>query len=156
MKGAFGMNILELSRYIIKQYHLKDKTITNLKLQKILYYIQGYFFKKRGKEAFKEEIYCWPYGPVVKEAYFEYNGYGARDISVSECDFKTDLNEISKLDKKCIDEVISKTFEKSAFELVNQTHLEAPWRDAHDGKIIPKDTIEMFFNFEDPLKIRNN
>ena len=43
----------------------KDRGINNLKLQKVLYYIQEAFLNKKGKECFEDRIKMWQYGPAV-------------------------------------------------------------------------------------------
>ena len=151
------MNVYELSRYIIRRYNSNMHEITNLKLQKILYYIQGYFFKLKSKPAFNEEIYSWPYGPVVKEIYFEYSGNGADSISLSDGDMsiQTDLNDVNKLDKKLINQIINKSYAYSAFDLVKKTHTEIPWISTQKGNVISKQKVEDYFSEHDPLDLDN-
>ena len=42
--------------------------LTNLRLQKLLYYVQGWSLGERGRPMFREEIQAWRYGPVVPAA----------------------------------------------------------------------------------------
>ena len=56
---------------------MNECQVTNLKLQKTLYYVQGYYLYRFGKPLFDDEIVNWAYGPVVPEAYFEFCSYGA-------------------------------------------------------------------------------
>lgn len=151
------VNVYELSRYVIKKYTENETDITNLKLQKILYYIQGYFLKFRSRPAFDEDIYRWPYGPVVKEIYFEYNGNGARPICLSQEDMNivTDLNDVNKADMKIIDYIIFKSYEYKVFDLVEKTHKESPWMYTTNGNIIPKDNISNYFLDSNPLDLKN-
>ena len=39
--------------------------VSNLKLQKLLYYVQGFHLAVFGEPLFEEEIEAWMYGPVV-------------------------------------------------------------------------------------------
>ena len=57
----------DVATYIISEYWKRGEIITNLKLQKILYYIQGYAYRFCNMAAFSEDIYKWPYGPVVPD-----------------------------------------------------------------------------------------
>jgi len=57
-------------------------SVSNLKLQKILYFIQAEFLVVKGIPCFEEEIIAWGFGPVVLEVYHEYKVYGAAGIPV--------------------------------------------------------------------------
>ena len=87
-------NVLDVSRYVINYSNEKDYGISNLKLQKILYFIQAYFLisTPNGMPCFREKIEAWDFGPVVPEAYREYKQYGSTDIPVilSFIDFDND------------------------------------------------------------------
>jgi uncharacterized phage-associated protein len=53
--------------------------ISNMKLQKLLYYQQGFHLAYFGKPLFEEDIEAWMYGPVVPSVYshFKTEGSGA-------------------------------------------------------------------------------
>ena len=53
----------------IVEYILITEKMTNLRLQKILYFIQAFSLISTGHPLFKEDILAWQYGPVVKEVY---------------------------------------------------------------------------------------
>ena len=95
------MDVKDLAIGIISYYNNNNLRISNLKLQKILYYVQGYVLKETNHPAFNAEIYNWQYGPVVEEVYFEYNQFCGDDIVLKEDDRKDDFfrkeNEINKV-----------------------------------------------------------
>lgn len=43
--------------------------LTHLKIQKLLYFADGINLAVNNEPLFKEKIYAWPHGPVVKEVY---------------------------------------------------------------------------------------
>lgn len=45
------------------------KPISNMKLQKLLYFAQGHSLSIRGKELIKEDCEAWDYGPVFPDVY---------------------------------------------------------------------------------------
>lgn len=51
---------------------LSNGQIGNLRLQKLLYFVQAYSLVRFGQEAYHSNIEAWPYGPVVPEAYFAF------------------------------------------------------------------------------------
>ena len=73
---------IDLANYIVEKCIKDDNPITNLQLQKILYFIQKDFLK-RGTRAFSDDIEAWKFGPVVPNVYFYFCGFGAMPISIS-------------------------------------------------------------------------
>ena len=73
-------DVCDLSRYIINYSNKKDYGISNLKLQKILYFIQAAFIVYKGKQCFNAPIEAWDFGPIVPIAYREFKMYGCADI----------------------------------------------------------------------------
>lgn len=150
------MDSQRIADYIINRYKSYKRTITNLKLQKLLYYIQGYFFKVFKKRAFDEEIVNWTYGPVVPEIYHKFKIFGPEPLEIFD-DEDIDmalfiLNEFPE-EKKLIDRIIEKSFEFDAFKLVDMTHSEMPWRSTKLHEEISVEYIKDYFNREDPLKL---
>lgn len=112
--------------------------ITNLKLQKILYFAQAYFVAKVGKTLFKEKIEAWEYGPVVPVVYHEYKKNGNRPIVLEH-----DISTIDIADKKSLDIVWENFGGYSARRLVDMTHAHKPWKDA-SGEITLKSLIDYY------------
>ena len=55
-------------------------SISNLKLQKLAYYAQGFHLAMYDTPLFPERIYAWAHGPVVEELYHAYKKFGANPI----------------------------------------------------------------------------
>lgn len=109
---------IDLSAYII-DYALNKKTpISNLQLQKLLYFINGECFRETGDFIIEENFYAYPLGPVNKKAYKIYKAYGAEEIC-SRTNIELDL---PIEDKKILDAAIDKYINLTAFELVNKSH----------------------------------
>ena len=65
---------LDIANKIISKTDLEHgDTISNLKLQKMMYYQQGFHLAYFGTPLFDEDIVAWQYGPVVPSVYKEYN-----------------------------------------------------------------------------------
>ena len=62
--------VLDICRHIINYSDEKGYGISNLKLQKVLYFIQAYFvcFTEKKEPCFEENIEAWEFGPVVPVA----------------------------------------------------------------------------------------
>lgn len=158
-----GYNVLDVCRHVINYSNERNYGISNLKLQKILYFIQAYFLinKKDGACCFNEKIEAWDFGPVVPEAYHEYKQYGSGDIPTVHSYILFDKDDIweskrvefndniEEDDKKLIDTVVDKFSDYSATDLVSLTHRQSPWIDAynpHQNNEITVDAIRKYFN----------
>ena len=91
---------IELSKYIVSKCIDDGFPISNLQLQKILYYIQRDFLRI-GKPAFPDAIEAWQFGPVVPNVYYYYCGFGAMPISIPE-----EKPWISIADRPIIDKIV--------------------------------------------------
>ena len=91
---------VELSKYIITKCARENKPISNLQLQKILYFIQKEYLQKKGVPAFNDPIEAWRFGPVVPESYYFFCGAGAMPITDIYDDFC-----ISPADAELIDKI---------------------------------------------------
>lgn len=60
---------------------LKDDNMTNMKVNKLLYFAQGYCMKRTGKPLFEEDLEAWPYGPVEPGVYRAFKKYQSSAIS---------------------------------------------------------------------------
>ena len=136
--------VLDVCRHTINYSNDMNYGISNLKLQKVLYFIQAFFLISTSEPCFKERIEAWDFGPVVPEAYREYKQFGSSNIPrVSYIvDFDSEDiwnstvkryedNTICEDDQKRIEKVVDKFSEYSATDLVSITHDQAPWKDAY-------------------------
>ncbi len=145
-------DVLELSNYVIGKFNDESSPITNLKLQKVLYYIQGYFFKQFKNPAFEDNIYCWTYGPVVPAVYYKYSIAGRRTLERE----NTSKLKLKAGEDKLINKIVQICIPLGSFDLVEQTHNEDPWMKTIKNNVITQDSISLFFTKEDPLNIWKN
>ena len=116
--------------------------ITNLKLQKLVYYAQGFHLAIYDEPLFPEPINAWEHGPVVEELYRYYKSYGAQPI---EADGNYDLDMLTNDHKELLDEVYTVFGQFSAWKLRNMTHSEAPWLNTSQNEIIWLDAMKEYF-----------
>jgi len=117
--------------------------ISNLKLQKLVYYAQGFYSAIFGKSLFSEDISAWTHGPVVEDLYHQYKQYGSNHIPVPQ-DFNKE--SLTKDEFELIEEVFDVFGQYSAWKLRNMTHEEAPWLEHEaDASVIPKQSITEYF-----------
>lgn len=102
-------------------------SISNLKLQKLVYYSQGLHLALHDKPLFPEVIEAWTHGPVVPELYRAYRKYGAGAIpreEIAPADYDESTREV-------LDEVWTVYGQFSALKLRAMTHEEGPWLQAY-------------------------
>jgi uncharacterized phage-associated protein len=117
--------VLHIANKIIAHTDIEHgELISNLKLQKLLYYMQGYFIAVFGEPLFENEIEAWQYGPVVRDMYNHFKGNGASSISLDET---ATIAELNKSEESLFDEVLNEYSQYSAIKLMNMTHEELPW-----------------------------
>lgn len=123
-----------------------EADISNLKLQKLLYYCQAYSCALTGKPMFTEEMEAWDYGPVIPSVYHEYKRYGRRNIPLS--DIETFELADYGTDSAIIRLVKEQKGQYSAIALKDMTHKETPWKKAFAigrKQPIDTDTIREYF-----------
>lgn len=124
----------DIAKLLIKkaeQVSYGEEFMTNMKLQKMLYYQQGFHLAYFGEPLFDEEIEAWMYGPVVPSVYDEYKSNGKNGIRL-ESEFEFEFK--SKEEEALFNEVFKVYGVYSALGLMNMTHSEAPWKTLRPGK----------------------
>lgn len=115
--------------------------ITNLKLQKLLYYASGIYYLYKKSNLIKEDFVAWKHGPVIKEMYYKYNSNGAKEIQHN----RKSRTKIDDETQEILEKMYAKYSQYTAEELSNMTHKENPWKKTSRNKIIDKDLIKDYF-----------
>lgn len=136
--------VQKIAHYIVNECSQREHPVSNLKLQKMLYFAWIEYFKSTHRCLFNERIEAWQFGPVVPLIYDEYCAYGGLDIDKR----YTDLDDIAPSDTAILDEIISKYSAISVSRLVSMTHEPGkPWNKVFSAsgcrrERIPFDLIE--------------
>lgn len=140
---------LDVAKYVIHKCHCDGKAISNLQLQKILYYMQGLYLANFREPLFEDKIEAWKFGPVVPNIYYAYNKYIADNIYETYPDIENILR-FSKEEKEFLDKIIIEKRELSVWQLVELTHKEKPWRQAYtdnmSNTITQRNMMDFFLN----------
>lgn len=142
------MKALDLSNYFIERAsEIDENDLTNLKLQKLLYFAQGEYLAQTGNQLFEDNIEAWALGPVVREVYDQYKVCGT--FPVTAFDVKVANVSIDPETREFLNAIWDSYGKFSAAYLVNETHKkESPWskhfeKDANN--IIPLDDLSEYF-----------
>lgn len=122
----------DVARYLIQlaANEQEPDCLSHLRLQKLLYYVQGWSLALRGKPMFDSRIEAWAHGPVVRDLYSKFADYGLQCLIPEKFGEPEDL---SKADRQFIGEVWEAYKDYSATSLREMTHKETPWIEARNG-----------------------
>lgn len=112
---------LELAKYIVRKCIIDKHPISNLQLQKILFFIQREFLRNKGHVAFYDEIQAWRFGPVVKNVYAYFCASGGMRLDFPLALIKSDI-ALEESDKKLIDKIVETCRIMDPWDLVLATH----------------------------------
>ena len=98
-KTYTAKNVAKYLIYLASREFIGDNReregITNLKLQKVLYFAQVHYLTILNRPLFSDKIEAWEYGPVVPGVYRQYRSKGSNPIISEE-----DTSTLSDGDKK--------------------------------------------------------
>ena len=149
---SFNFNAEDIAEYFLAQpTSRKSEEITPLKLQKLLYYAQGFTLAILGKSLFTDRIEAWRHGPVCRNVYEKYKKYSYHPLPK----FK-DMDKLNKIKSSqnvaaILDAVWIYFKDYSGVQLEEMTHQEKPWQDAVTNglntEMPPYDLLKYFKGF---------
>jgi uncharacterized phage-associated protein len=129
------IDVLELAKYLL---YLSEKEVEQageeaasdmdpMKLQKLLYYCQGYSLGLTGRPLFNDAIEAWKYGPVIRKVYKEYQNYTRSYFPLHMMNTPPEIDDYTS----SIASLVMKDKGKfSAIALMKMTHQETAWQEA--------------------------
>ncbi|ALA97259.1 Phage-Associated Protein [Spiroplasma kunkelii CR2-3x] len=147
--------VKNIANYVLKFFYDKEYTddefssleITNLKMQKVLYFLYGFYFSETGKSLFSDDFIAWKYGPVIKEIY----DINKNNITNPYENLRKDIYSnydfnIKNINWEIIDNILNNIIKLSSWYLVNMSHKKnTPWEKTKENEIISKDLIHDYF-----------
>ena len=130
--------------YIINWCLDHNVPITNLKLQKLLYFVQGEYSRAKGTRLIGDDFYAWQLGPVVPNVYAEYSIFSSSTLPSQ----KQSIS-FGQEDRCVIDAILQKYARYTTWNLVELSHQQDPWKYQHeifgDKALIPFESIADYF-----------
>lgn len=134
----------DVAVYIINWCNEQKITISNLKLQKLLYFVQGEASASYPHRLIDDDFYAWQLGPVVPNVYSNYAMYSSSHIPKQIIE-----KNILESEMLIIDTVLAKYARCSTWSLVEKTHNQDPWKYNYtlfgDRSLIPYQSIRDYF-----------
>lgn len=133
-----------VANYVIAYGMKIGHPVSNLQLQKILYYIQVHFLKKKGIPFFKDEIEAWQFGPVIPTVFYQYAAFGPAPITM----FKIQKIDLKQEEKKDLEQIVKEKAILSLLEIVADTNKKGKAWDLYykvnERNVIPKKAMELY------------
>ena len=132
---------IDVARYIINKCTTDQHPISNLQLQKILYYVQKSFLEN-DTVAFDDDFEAWQFGPVIPEVYYLYCGFGAAAIRMEYA------IEINRDYVNIINPIVDVKRALNPWDMVEDTHMPGKaWDQIYNNGsgnhcVIPKELIK--------------
>ncbi|MGV3114140.1 Panacea domain-containing protein [Corynebacterium freneyi] len=140
---------LDIAKWFVAWGEEQDADdVSNLKLQKLLYYAQGHYFAQYGRRLFSDDLSAWQHGPVSEDVYHKLKCYGKRPVDPDQflADFDWD-------DYRDVEQFLIHVWDRyapfTAWALRNRSHREAPWVNTDRGCKIDDVELKEFFGSMD-------
>ena len=139
---------IDIARKILLLAEKKKVKISHLKLQKLMYFVQGWHLAYFKKPLFKEELEAWIHGPVEPSLYRKCKKQGTKYAIIEESIFTGEKKAIKGDSLKLVERVfeVYKKYSGTTLEFI--THQHKPWKDAYakrQNPTIEKEAIRLFF-----------
>lgn len=118
----------KIAATIITRCQARRMEVSNLKLQKLLYYTQAWHLVFEDGPLFDDALEAWVHGPVVPKVFGDYKSFRWAPVT-DPCIPPENDSEICNY----IDIVLNAYGPLSATDLERLTHSELPWLEARAG-----------------------
>lgn len=136
-----------VANYVLDACSKLERPLTNLSLQKIVFFCHAWCLGRLGKPLIRHEFEAWDYGPVLQYLYRDFSSFGSAPITsrafginpstgfkeVVRADFDSEVAEL-------LDEVVGFYSRRTSSELIRLSHVAGgPWFNVwnHAGGLNP-------------------
>lgn len=121
-------DIVKDAYYLISKFLEEDKIITNLQVQKLMYFFEAYYMNVHDVEKVYEcNFNAWAFGPVAIPLYKEFKRFGNSCIELTD-EQKIEGNSIDDDSKNLLNIIYNVFKDVPAMRLVEFTHMQdCPW-----------------------------
>ncbi len=138
---------ISVANSLLELAEAEGESLTNMKLQKLVYLVHGYGFALLGHGVFPDKVEAWQYGPVIPKLYDKLREFGRGPVTCKI--FSTDDPIVEGTDEHEVVTGVWKAFSKfSAAKLVGITHkIGSPWQQVWTGnkEEIPVSIIQEYY-----------
>lgn len=132
-----------------------DRSLTPLKLMKLVYIAHGWHLGIYGNSLIDEEVHAWQYGPVFPILYNKISKFGSGTVTKIDLKSKEKNVDLDNQEKELINAVWDGYGDLHAFDLSAMTHMDGtPWSKTRSkkgvgrGVVIEKELIQKYYERE--------
>jgi uncharacterized phage-associated protein len=130
-----------------------EEPITNLKLNKLVYYTQAWHLALSGNPLFDEKIEAWVHGPVLPAVYDTYKQFQWRPIDTIDLNLEEIKQHFDSEQQTLLNDITEIYFPETGYALEQLTHSEDPWIFAREGlapyepshNVITRDSMRVYY-----------
>ena len=148
------INVMTIVNFFIDfAINSDEEKMTNARINKLLYFAQGWHLARTGRPLFKANIQAWPLGPVVPVVYNKLKKYNDEKILSIIGDYSP--SSISSEELSLLIDVMNCYGSYPTSKLISMTHKkDSPWAKVykeHHSNIIEQNSIRNYFLTQTPL-----
>lgn len=137
---------IEIAEFFLTMLDLSaGDTMSNLQLQKLLYFAQGFSLAINDKPIFEEDIEAWISGPVVPTVFFTYEKY-RYSLPMPK---RINLKKFSKKEHDLVVEVYETYGQFAAWRLKDLSNIDGgPWKRTYkigENRVISHSLLKEYF-----------
>jgi len=136
----------KIADLFISLSNAKRALITNIKLQKLMYYAQAWHLASKGERLFDGDFEAWLQGPVLVCLYEDYKYFRWNPITrkgLGEESYQNLRKEIDSDSLEVLDYVIHRYFDMDAYGLEALVLSEEPWLKARNNEDTDESTRDL-------------
>jgi len=147
------INASTIADYFLALANEIEEPITNMKLNKLVYYAQAWHLAVFNRPLFADEIEAWVHGPVLKNVYDSYKQFRWIPIITGDLNLEEIRQQFSPEQQELLDDITEIYLPKTAYALEQLTQSEDPWIVAREGlapyepssNIITQDSMKNYY-----------
>lgn len=155
-------NALAVANVFIRLAMEANNPVTQMKLQKLIYFAHGWYLALADEPLVKEEFQAWQYGPVIPSVYHKFKVFGTLGIDrlgeefcITSCGLELitpSISDMTGVVNSLLNRIWTVYGSFSGSQLSEMTHAQgSPWkqmRDKYGDKrdiVIPNNIIKSYF-----------
>lgn len=139
---------LQLAGEIVRRQSTRGRYVTNLSLQKLAYFCQGWHLALADRPLVADSFEAWKFGPVLPSVYHKFKVFSSNPIPPEHPLVRSSEAQLDNWSSALIDRVLDVYGEYTGAQLVEMSHVtDGPWArvwDA-DGGIMDNADIQTYF-----------
>jgi len=145
-------DVFKVAKFFIQIANQKEDEMTNLRLNKLLYFAQAWFLARYDRPLFANDVVAWKLGPVVRTVYDQYRSYGENNI-ILEGNEGVELSDFTEEELNTLLDITEEYGKYATSFLVDVTHKSgSPWSCTTSSEVIAPALMKEYYRKESSLE----